>query len=463
MLTIDHYRRVIKGLDIKEMDNGRLALATPGMTFDPEVFIKVGSKPLVLPIDEYTSDLERLEKFQAFHPLSESSSDRISAVHAKIVKFIEVGLNSRLNQLMQVIIKICRDPDVTRMLPAEISGALEYIGEPSKSTHDYIIKQLSNLEPHVAKSLIRFSVKPDIEIDGKKFLRGITVHSPLYKEAKKEDSETFITAKYPNKTARETVVKLFDLLLGPERGRMIKGHDLADYRAGVNSHVAPIYKSTLMTYYNIACDLNYIIKLLKKVIAKYDCADTLTTIDISWYDDLSKINDFIDDIPALAGNYNDRTAKTVIGGNITQEEKPDDLPPPPPPRARTMEDDSVQTAPRSTTTSTGSTSSSDSGAMTLDEWKNRSRQAAAPAREPSSIFGRRDEPLDNRQEISRLLGVHQPDTRLETRRPSMAERASQLINMNEIDRPRSDSGSMFEDRPSLGGSIFGSDRRSGWR
>ena len=307
--TIGHYLAVLPTLDIS-IDPKTAQLIWNGDPSGDPLPLTIDKKPLVLPYPMYLNSAEKMDTITAWHPLSESSSATISKVHARMVKLIEVQLNTHYARLMITFVKASRDTKVSAMVKKGVRTGLSMLDELNEANHDYIIRQLENMDPAGRVSLIRLKSVKNAEIDGKQYLRGVRVYSPLYDQLRKEECDKFVTAKFPNKKTKSALLTIFSLFFGKDRDKLIPQHDLHNYSSGVHSHVVPTYTSFLMSYAAIREDLNYLCqKEFKKLLEAYGETQLLKPHPIDWIDALGEIKTFVHEIPPLEGNYSDVDSK----------------------------------------------------------------------------------------------------------------------------------------------------------
>lgn len=344
--TLTHYRNVLKSLDVNiDEDSGQLLWDDGSGEVTP---LTIDKKKLCLPLPKYLTDVSEIDKIHAFHPLSESSSPVISKTQARLIKIMEVQLNGYLTRLMITLVRASMDPKAQAVMKRGVRNGLTTLDEMNASTHDYIIGQLEKLDPSSKVSLIRMKAVNNAEIDGKRYLRGVRVYSPLFDALRKDDCDKFITAKFPNKKTHSVLLGIFALFFGDKRDVLIPKHDLRNHCCGVHSHVVPTYTSFLLAFLSVMVDVDYLCqKEFKKLLELYDETAALRKHHLDWGDYLKEIKTFVSEIPALPGNYADTESSIRMKSDMRADQaaEEDYLEEGPRKINRTLSDDSVQLNP----------------------------------------------------------------------------------------------------------------------
>jgi len=250
--------------------------------------VEIADKQLILPTKKVLRNPD-WDNCIAFHPMSENVMRGESAVLFELRKQMQFKLNFTAATIIHVLGEIATDPARQKQLTTKQKEYLTLVPEFDEKTFKSMDSLLDKINPNEAEKIIGLFIKRSGEMDGKKFKRLASIHSPLRTESENKD-RTIFGVKF-RKCDYQPFFDMFDFILP----------DINDqaYSFGSNSMVAPSFHALLHAYINIAHRLNVVLRKFQKVWGD-DFEDLL--IDIDWADDVKDLDQYKGVIPNLRGN-----------------------------------------------------------------------------------------------------------------------------------------------------------------
>lgn len=249
----------------------------------------VGEKSLLLPTSAVLKDTD-WSSAVAFHPLSENVARGESAIIKKLKELLLIRTVRVLDGLAFQLLTLAADPEQHEKLsPAQLEY-LTHVKEADAKMVDAYRKVISSTTIDGKHRLINMYLKRSGTLNGTKFARLCVVSMPLLDED--PDDRTLFDHKV-RKRDFTSIPALFEYIL--------PGINDNAYSYGTHNKTAPFFHALMLSYLNIAKQLNQRVNMFKEHLVDVD--DLL--IDVSFEAEMGCLSDMRDEIPVLDGNQGD--------------------------------------------------------------------------------------------------------------------------------------------------------------
>lgn len=261
--------------------------------------LTIGGKRVVLPTSEHMR--EGGDNIIIFHPLSEnitrSESDMIKSMRDQIMYRLTLVAVDLIDNLGRV----AATDSLHAKLDKESQKYLKLVSGMDVRTYEFLKKLILRIGPQPEKRLISISLRKGKNADG--VLRSAQFKFPVLQEMLANEQEV-LGLKYPSKKARNTLIALFEIVLGNEEQR-------AQYDYGSKNMTAPYFDALMMGFHHIATHLNDVTRRHRKLLGKavnaegetqsHDLADDLL-FDLTWEEGMDQLAELRRIVPPQEGN-----------------------------------------------------------------------------------------------------------------------------------------------------------------
>jgi hypothetical protein len=269
----------------------------------------IGEKSLLLPTPAVLKDTDWSSAI-AFHPLSENVARGESPIIKKLKELLLIRATRVLDGLaFQLISMAANTQHHEKFTPAQLEYLTHLKDADGKMVETYS-KMMGSATIDGKHRLINMYLKRSGTLNGTKYARLCVASMPLLDSD--DESRTLFDHKV-RKRDFTSIPALFEYIL--------PGINDNAYSYGTHNKTAPFFHALMLSYLNIAKQLNQRIEMFKEHLVDVD--DLL--IDVSFEAEMGCLSDMRDEIPVLDGNQGDVETQTQAP-NTTVSTKPDTKP-----------------------------------------------------------------------------------------------------------------------------------------
>lgn len=280
------YREILNALGFEVDDKGAV--------FFEEVGVKtpftMNKRQLVLPTDEWLKNPD-WENTIPFHPLSENTQRKKSEVLERLTLVVCNRLYQVGATLICFLTELAADTDRHKKLTPEQRDYLRLLPDVDKRTVDDVRKLMrAKLTFKGDNAFINIFIKRGGVWKGEEYSRVAVATFPIADQENNEDKKIFdVTFRVRDRST------LFNLLrhIFPQFDKSID-----EYSYGSRSSVAPNFHSLMMSFANLAFELN---KVTKTFQDDFEEVKGLL-IGTNWVKNMAELMEYRNDIPPLDGN-----------------------------------------------------------------------------------------------------------------------------------------------------------------
>lgn len=297
MDILSFYRSFLSDNHVVEKE-GTNALIIEGQSGVP---ITVGKKTLVLPTEEVTRKYNDIaDEVQVFHPLSENTLRKDSAVFNFLKRLTRTALTVELEQLFTDLVNYTHNVELSKSANKKQREIIKHFVDIDDKTVENIENLLSKVDPNGENKIIDFTVVRGAELEGTKYSRVCYLHLPLYHELHGENA----TRPFGVKLRKKDVTLLIEL------HKVVFGDLLSNYD-GKNATVsaygtvdlhAPNFDAIATSFHRVKEAYRKIIEVFKKQFTQYPYMGG------EWYEHMDKIQKYRALMPAFPGNDGEASA-----------------------------------------------------------------------------------------------------------------------------------------------------------
>lgn len=289
MSLISFYKQVLESLSVKSDSLGLLTHHRIDGQVEPvRVRIKEHTKRLTLPLPELLSS-GIPDELVAFHPLSEISNRGESEVFKKLKGLVNLRISTTLMSLMEDLTELAADKEKHSTLQPRLHPLLEAMPTADAKLVENLSAIIGAAVSGGKNRLFSIYINRGGTHKGTKHARVAVVSFPILEELSNPDRKVFgIQLRVKDVTQ---IRALFELLIP-------NSDVIGFYNASSDSMDYPYFEALLQAYANVARALNNALKMAGKHVED----NAYLKIDTSWSDELSGLEQYRFEIPALEGN-----------------------------------------------------------------------------------------------------------------------------------------------------------------
>lgn len=280
------YEGLLSSLDLQVDDQGLVSFAAEDGLFP----VKVGDRRLALPTEKLLRS-GQWDGLQPFHPLSEHILRGESAVLKKLRTAINIRLSTVISGLLTQLVELGADTSRHKRLSPKASELLSHLKDADPKSVAAMERILEETSPEGPNKIISIYLKRGGIFKGTRHQRVAVVSFPIYGELDTDGAGYTVFGIKLRKKDFVAFRELFLFLL-PD------AFDLESYSAASQSNDAPYFDSLIHAYFNVATQLNRVVKDFTKYLTMPE--DLFT--DLSWIELASDLSEYRNLIPALPGN-----------------------------------------------------------------------------------------------------------------------------------------------------------------
>ena len=304
MRLVDFYTNVVKSLGL-HVEDGFIYTSDS----DDRILVEEAGVPVVIPEKEHMNSLIDRESNEVvkipFNPLQEDLLTKGESTSAKKVRLgIKLRLTSTILGVSKLLLELASDPEKQKKTKYELQKFLASLSEASEGkkikheVDEMSIKNWMKIVDHFNRKdsveLIKIFNTKAGEINGEKFNRVITIHSPLLDIL--SDEKTTKETEINGVTLRPKDIVVFRLLLKFVLTELNEDNVL---KLGNNDEHRPIFMGMMQMYLVLISRINKLANLLSFVdpIESKE-AHTELFVELEELEHLNKFNGMVKTIPS---------------------------------------------------------------------------------------------------------------------------------------------------------------------
>ena len=289
------YKTILTSAGLESDAQGRIYQKLAGESIP----CSVGEKALLLPTTDVLKDTDWSNAI-AFHPLSENVARGESPIIKKLKELLLIRTTRVLDGLAYQLLSMAANTQHhEKFSPAQ----LEYLTH-LKDADGKMVEAYSKMMGHATidgkHRLINMYLKRSGTLNNTKYARLCVVSMPLL------DSDDEARTLFDHKVRKRdftSIPALFEYIL--------PGVNDNAYSYGTHNKTAPFFHALMLSYLNLAKQLNQRIELFKEHLVDVD----ELTIDVSFEAEMGCLSDMRDEIPVLDGNQGDVEVASSVPAN----------------------------------------------------------------------------------------------------------------------------------------------------
>tara|TARA_B100000700_G_scaffold331122_1_gene461573 strand:+ start:6229 stop:7449 length:1221 start_codon:yes stop_codon:yes gene_type:complete len=283
---INLYKTILTSAGLESDAQGRIYQKLAGESIP----CTVGEKLLLLPTKEVLKDTDWTSAI-AFHPLSENVARGESPIIKKLKELLLTRATRVLDGLAFQLLSMAANTQThEKFSPAQLEY-LTYLKDADGKMVDAYRKMIGSVTIDGKHRLINMYLKRSGTLNDTKYARLCITSLPILD--KSDEGERTLFGHKVRKRDFTSIPQLFEYIL--------PGVNENAYSYGTHNKTAPFFHALMLSYLNIAKQLNQRVEMFKEHLVDVD--DLL--IDVSFEAEMGCLSDMRDEIPPLEGNQGD--------------------------------------------------------------------------------------------------------------------------------------------------------------